>query len=182
MDKRLATLTKELIEQIDYLCDGMAGGMLNANQFQAEMARTLLEHHIASYYVGAKSRELNAAAWETIRAHVEPQIDRLNNFADVIDDEGWRDAHRSRAHLYAGSLKATYSAGRNVGWALPVHPGDGGTECNNGCLCSWRVDVIDAEELDADAYWIRHADDSCRGCLERQAAYSPYRIRGGLPA
>lgn len=51
---------------------------------------------------------------------------------------------------------------------------------NSNCGCSWRIEVVDDEAGDYDAYWERSKDDSCATCLEREAQWSPVRIRGGL--
>ncbi|MBK9711553.1 MAG: hypothetical protein IPO81_09555 [Kouleothrix sp.] len=177
MDRPLAQLCRELSAEIDHLCDGLAAGLLDPSAWQADMARALIEHHIAAFLISHPDRTLTPDDWKTIKFAVGEQIDRLNRFADTIEAEGWSERMRARAQLYPGSLKQTYSAGRWVEWDLPCHPGDGGTECNVGCKCSWRVDVIDVEQGLADAYWVRHIEDSCQGCLSRESLYSPYRIQ-----
>lgn len=51
---------------------------------------------------------------------------------------------------------------------------------NSNCKCSWEVVEVDADAGDYDAYWRRASDDSCQSCLEREARWSPVRIRGGV--
>lgn len=50
---------------------------------------------------------------------------------------------------------------------------------NSNCKCTWRIEVLAAEQGNYDAYWERNVEDSCQTCIEREAQWSPVRIRGG---
>ena len=108
---------------------------------------------------------------------VKEQIDYLNGFVDTIAAEGWREAFAARAQLYAGSIKATFWRARAFGLDLPYYPAVG-TQCLNNCGCSWRIDWIDTENLDADCTWVRGKGDSCATCISREMA-GTIRIREG---
>lgn len=176
----LPRLLAHVLDGIDELSQGINSGLLSVDQWQREMAHLLYVGHTAAYMEGRDTRDLSPEARRRLGELIGDQVTYLNGFADDVDTEGWREAFKARAALYAGALKHSYSVGRTFHWPLPFHPGDGSTPCLGNCLCrGWEVQIIDEEELDADAYWRTGASERhCTECPQRAAA-SPYRIRGG---
>jgi hypothetical protein len=179
VDDTLRQLIAEMLDQTSVLMDGLAGGQLSTDAWQQAMARMLTEHHVASYLAGRDTRDLSPESRQVLSELVGDQLDYLNRFADDIDREGWQEKWRARGALYAGALKSTFSRAQTWAWPLPFYPTEG-SECMVNCLCAWRIDVLDQENLDADAYWeLGRAEQHCTTCPSR-AADNPYRIRGGV--
>lgn len=169
MDEPLRRILALLLDGIGTAVDGVASGRLSPDAFQAEMVRRLFEGHVAAYLVGRDVRDLSPQGERLVKDAVKEQIDYLNGFVDTIAAEGWREAFAARAQLYAGSIKATFWRARTFGLDLPYYPAVG-TQCLNNCGCSWRIDWIDQENLDADCTWIRGRSDSCATCISREMA------------
>lgn len=148
-----------------------------SQQWQREMRTILVRSHLAAYFAGNGGRDLSAYADRALGAAIQQQLDYLAGFAAVLDDLSDAQA-TARALQYTGALKASYSQGKYEVWELPFQPSEG-SECGNNCRCIWRLDVIDLEELNADAYWVLSGSESCPTC-DARANDSPYRIRGGV--
>lgn len=157
----------------------LKNGKVNADEWQALVAQSLVEHHAAAYMAGSGSNKLNARAKRELGEIIGDQVDYLNKFADKIAETGWKDPYGARAAMYAGAIKESYWRGAAKGLPLPGYP-TVGTECLTNCGCAWEFDVLDMENDDVDAYWLRGKSDSCNTCIEREAAWSPYKIRGGV--
>jgi hypothetical protein len=50
---------------------------------------------------------------------------------------------------------------------------------NSNDKCRWRIETVDAENGDYDAYWELSPVEHCQTCLERRAQWYPVQIRGG---
>lgn len=157
----------------------LKSGKITPDEWQADVARSLVEHHMAAYMAGQGSEKLTPRAKQELSGIIGDQIDYLNKFTDKIAETGWRDPYAARAAMYAGSIKESYWKGAAKGLPLPGWPAVG-TECLTNCGCSWDFDVLDMENDDVDAYWKRGKSDSCNTCIERESAWSPYKIRGGV--
>ena len=177
-DDALSRLLDELLTEIDVHNLGIATGRMTVDDWQREMAKTILAGQYAAYFTGRGTREVSPEADERIKRRAGEQIEYLNRFADEVDANGWQDKYAARAQMYAGSVKAMYSEARYFEWPLPFQPAEG-TECLTNCRCSWRVNVLDFEELDADATWQLSDAEHCPTCVAR-AIGNPYRIRGGV--
>lgn len=177
----LAPILRRVLDGIDTLSDGLNSGALSVTQWHNDMAQALLVGHTAAYLEARGQQTLGAGARAMIADLVGDQVSYLNRFADQIDANGWNDARdRSRAALYAGSLKQAFARGETFGLDLPYYPGDGSSECLGNCGCRWRVDWIDPEELDADCYWeLGGKEHHCKTCPSRAAA-GPLRFRKGV--
>lgn len=177
MEAPLKHLTGALIDQLAALATGLP--FLGVDEWRRQFEVLIIQYHAAAYFAGKGKDELDARGDRLLGATMQQQIDRLAKFAEVA--ESLSEAQlTARSALYAGALKASYSQGQHSGLLdLPFYPGDGGTECLGNCKCAWDVTIEDAEDLDARAVWTLHAEESCQGCLDREAG-NPYVFVGGV--
>lgn len=176
----LRRVTARAIREIDALTVRIEAGDITVDQWREAMAAIIEEQTQAAIDAGAR-QQIDAA--ELLTRLVEVQLDFLAVFAADILASGWLNGYRSRAQMYGESVKVGYwngdiyhKAGRFL--PLPSVPGEG-TICLTHCLCSWEIETIDADKGDYDAYWRRHAEDSCATCVQRAVQWSPVWIRGG---
>jgi hypothetical protein len=181
MPDELRPIVAALLADIRDSSDELRRGRITADQWQADVARALVEHHAAAWMAGQGADTLSPKARVQLGRVVGEQVDYLNRFADQIAAEGWREAFGARAAMYAGAVKESYWRGFGGGLPLPGYP-TVGTRCLSNCGCTWELDVLDAEEDNVDAYWRRGKSDSCSTCIERERNWSPFRIRGGRAA
>lgn len=179
MDEAIRKLIASVMEDLQTDALGLAAGRFDVDTWQQRTARLLLASHYGSFMLGQDSKNLTPQQQRDLNTRIGKQIDYLNAFASELDAGTLSEAQTAaRAGLYAGALKASYSRGRYWGWTLPAHPTEG-SECMVNCRCSWRVDVLDEEEQDADAYWLLSDTEHCATCNQRSHGWAPYRIRGG---
>lgn len=182
MDEALRRLLARLLDDIAIHAEGANVGRLTGDQFQAAMARTITEGHLAAYYLGREVDTLSPQAKRAVTEAAQAQLDYLNPFADEVAAGTYLerpDALAARAALYAGAVKSMWSRATWWDWPLPWHPGDGSTPCLGNCRCFWEAVVIDAENLDADFIWRMGATERHCGECPSRAANSPYQVRGG---
>ena len=179
----LRRVIREAETPIGALSEAMAANNITIDQWREAMRAAIVEAFEAAGRSGAEIERITGEFQRTIDRLVEVQIDFLDNFAGDIDTNGWLGPYDARALMYASAAKQAYwhgdvlkQAGRFL--PLPAMPAEG-TQCLSNCKCQWRVETINADEGDYDAYWERHAEDSCQTCLERRALWYPVRIRGG---
>lgn len=175
MDRPLQRITTGMLTDLAFLMD--VRDRFTAQQLQRELGRIIVERTAAAYFAGNGGADLTPFMDRELGALMQRQLDFAAGFVAEIDGLSEAQA-RARAALYAGPLKAAYSRGRATLWNLPFHPTEG-TPCRGNCKCSWRIDVLDLEELNANAYWERSASESCKECIAREAR-NPYRIREGV--
>jgi len=180
-DARLTRLQDQVVQDIDHLMDGLAGGQLSPLEWAQRMEDTITEAHVAAYLLANPNPVPPDLRDSDLGRFIATQLDYLDGFYQDVEagdpgDPSWAP----RARMYARAVTTSYSMGATNGWPLPVHPGQD-TDCLSNCKCEWDLVVIDASRGDADAYWERHANDSCDSCREYGARYYPLRIRGGRP-
>lgn len=169
------------LNEIDDLSEDIASGELTTAAWQEQMEAMLREAFEAAVVAGGGDVDVLG---DSIDNSVAIQIAFLENFAADILATGWLPAYAARARMYGLSSKAGYwtadtarqAAGRFL--PLPAMPGEG-TQCLTNCKCSWEIVTVNSDSNDYDAYWRRHASDSCQTCVQREAAWSPVQIRGG---
>lgn len=144
-----------------------------------EISRQIRRYTLAAYLAGNGGTAPTGPADQQIADAIKAQQQFLTAFREEIraSDE-WKAAWNSRAAMYAQSIKASYWNAKTRGWPLPAQPGDGTTICLTNCGCAWEIDELEGDG-NADAYWRRSKDDSCQTCLEREAQWSPLKIRSG---
>lgn len=175
----LPRLLARILDGIDELSAGITSGSLSVDQWQREMAHLLYVGHTAAYMEGRDTRDLSPEARRRLGELIGEQVDYLNNFADTLDSEGWSEGYKARAAMYAGSVKASYWMGKTFDLPLPAHPTQGCEGLTN-CRCSWDVQWLDPEELDADCYWrLGASEEHCTPCTTRAKDWAPLRVRGG---
>lgn len=147
--------------------------------WQQELARQLARYHAASYMAGAGVDTLSGAALAAVQKDVAVQLRFLGKFALTVQSgKRWENGYRARAEMYARSIKTPFYRGVTRMLPLPAMPAEG-TQCLTNCGCAWEIDTLEGEG-NADAYWRRGKDDSCQTCLQREADWSPVRIREGV--
>lgn len=151
-----------------------------ADAWYDEVARQIRRYSLAAYISGSGQKAPTDAGDKIIAAYVATQLDFLAAFRDEMKAASeWQAAWGPRAQMYAQSIKAPWWSGATRGWPLPAMPGDGTSQCLTHCGCAWDVQELDGEG-NADAYWRRAKSDSCQTCVEREAQWSPLRIREGV--
>ena len=178
MPPELERLLADLLSSIADHNAAIAADRISVDDWALLVARDLLAGHYAGYMLGRETKDIGASSKALVGGIVSDQLDYLNAFADQIRADGWRDAFGARAAMYGASVKQSFWKGRTFGIDMPFVPGDGSTPCLSNCKCSISIDWLDAENLDADAYWHLGTEENCGVCPDR-AAQSPYRFRGG---
>lgn len=168
------------------LTESLRDDRITVAQWYAGMEQIITRVHIAAMIEGLGVDEIPTNMMQVIRNNVNFQLEYLDNFKDVIESSpdfinGWVN----RSTLYGGSAKVSYWEGKivqEVGRALPLPamPGQG-SQCLSSCGCDWRIETIDAERGDYDAYWQLNPQKRphCQTCLGRSEEWNPVRIRDG---
>jgi hypothetical protein len=179
MPPELRRLLSLFLDDIATESAAMGAGYKGVSDWQQAMAQNLLTYGYASYMDGAGTRAMTPQQQALVNRLIGEQLDYLNRFADDLEAKrGWENKDASRAALYAGSIKPIFWRGRTKGYDLPAYPTEG-SPCIVNCGCSWDMQELDPEELDADFYWRLGATEHCAVCLERAQKWAPLRFRGG---
>lgn len=184
LPRRVADVIRAMVPGINELSDRIEVGNLSPEQWREEMQQLMAQFAQSAAISGAGSRGNPALTRPFVDRLVQVQGVFLDEFLRDILANGWLTSYRARAQIYAGAIKQAYwhaDVVRQAGQVLPLpaYPTEG-TQCLGYCKCRWRIVTIDAEAGDFDAYWGRHADDSCQTCILREQQWSPVRIRGGI--
>lgn len=166
----------------------VVAGALNMETWENSFGRTLARYMLAAFLDGmGDDVPFTPSMNQVVAAHVADQLAYLSGFRRALEESEDRPKQQARflwrAGLYGQAPKRTWAEGDVVKQAgrvlpLPAMPCQG-TQCGNYCRCRWRIVVIDAKQGDYDAYWERHARDSCQTCIVREQEWSPVKIRGG---
>jgi hypothetical protein len=180
LPRPLRWLIQSMVDALGDIFGDLESGRLTVAAWLDLMREKIAEYHLASIMAGLDSEIVPERAWGGLVEQVNMQLGFLDNFTVEIQkaDEfaaGWK----TRAESYAGAVKQPYWFGRTRLLPLPAMPAQG-TTCGNNCKCRWRIDWLDQDKGDANAFWMRHADDSCQICLERESQWSPVKIRDGM--
>lgn len=172
-------LIAHLSELMQMLTGKLAGDMTQVDAWKAAAERLLVRYHLAAAIAGNGGAALTDEQVKAITPAIQVQLKFLDGFATDMQSASEFDAYwRLRAGSYAAAIKVPYWQAKTQMLPLPAMPAQG-TQCMNNCKCLWRIEALDAEAGDYDAYWERHADDSCQTCVQREQEWSPVRIRGG---
>lgn len=173
-----------LIERLAQLIRTSTGALEEAypdgvDSWQEEVSRQLARYHAAAMLTGANVDSLTPAMSAATQKDLAVQLRYLRQFGVAIQDAGeWQAGWQARAAMYARGIQIPYWQGATKLLPLPAMPAEG-TACYTNCKCSWEVDTLDGDNS-YDAYWRRGADDSCQTCIQREAEWSPVRIREGV--
>lgn len=175
----LQALISDLIDAVADITGELEMDLEYVVQWQSEMERLLTRYHTAAYMAGQGSGILAADDFARITNIVATQLAYLDNFAVVIaNNDKYEMGWQARARLYAQAIKEPYWKGRTKILPLPAMPSQG-VPCGPNCKCRWDIKTIDEDAGSYDAYWVRHASDSCQGCIQRAAEWNPLQIRNG---
>lgn len=105
---------------------------------------------------------------------VKTQAEYLFVFATMLGTLTISEIIR-RAVMYIESTRQGFERGKAAAYGieLPAYPGDGSTPCLSHCRCYWQIESGDA----ILAYWRLGTSDHCATCKQRNAEWSPYRVR-----
>jgi len=176
----LAALVIGLDGEIIVVMDALEKGDITLDEWKAQMEGALAKYTTAAYMAGQDDGALGRAEMQAVAAALADQLAFLDRFTlDIKRGGDFWEGWKARAEQYAKSIVAPYWKGATKILPLPAMPAQG-TLCKNHCKCKWRVVTIDEAAGDYDAYWARHAKDSCATCLTRAELWNPIRIRGGV--
>ena len=158
-------------------------GAISTAEYERLMRQLMRRMNTDAIMIGLDG-ELPDGLGQLLETHLAIQGDYFDNYMTDIRADGWTPKNVSRSVLYARSAVTSYHHGdvyRQAGAVLPLpaYPCEG-TQCGNNCKCSWRIDVINADQNDYDAYWDVNSSETCQTCIQRGQQWSPIRIRGGV--
>lgn len=180
LPRPLRWLIQSLLDAIGEWWSDLGAGDMTLGEWFATMRDALAEYHLAAFMAGNGSEDVSDQALDKIADLVNVQLDYLQGFkAELQTKADYQAGAAARAESYAPAIKVPYWTGRTAVLPLPAMPAQG-TQCHNNCKCKWDVKTIDAAKGDYDAFWVRHSDDSCQTCLEREAQWNPVLIRDGV--
>lgn len=180
----LKQVMERMGQDVERLSFRVSRGQITLDAWYEQM-RQLIEQYSAEAYVeGSLETEITPEGQAMVNRSARVQIAFLENFKSDIETNGWQPAYAARAQMYASAIRQNYWHGDIVAQVgrvlpLPAYPAEG-TQCLSNCKCSWDITTVNAEAGDYDGYWRRGADDSCQTCIEREAQWSPVKIRGGM--
>lgn len=159
--------------------DQFQAGLISLAKWQARMEEILAQYETAGFMVGQVSTDIAPGAVDLVVDQLLSQLSFLAGFADDIDSSGDGSSADipARARSYSGATAAAYWSGATQDLPLPALPGDGTTQCLSNCKCAWRIETLDTQAGNFDAYWERHVSDSCQTCVEREKQWNPLQIR-----
>lgn len=181
----LAPLVEPFADSVRGLLEALRDGRLTSAAWQEEMQRLIARYHTAAFLAGGGMDRLTPELARLVEETVEVQLAFLDNWRRVIEAAGeFQEAWFARGDQYATAARTAYHEGLVVRQAgrplpLPAMPAQG-TICGPNCRCQWRLVLLDDEAENVDAYWERHADDSCQTCVQREREWRPVRIRDGV--
>jgi hypothetical protein len=179
MPDALAALIEKLAALIARATSALQAAPSTAPEWETTVGQLLTRYSIAAMMAGKGSGTITPREQAVIDATVAAQLGYLRNFTvEIQNAKEWQAGWDARAESYATSIKVPYWVGRTKMLPLPAMPAQG-TQCMGNCKCQWQVNTIDEGAGDYDAYWIRHASDSCQTCVERAGQWNPVQIRGG---
>lgn len=168
----LASIMDKTLTAIADASSSLASGALSLEDWSDAVMDALTEGHKEAYRVGGGTNE------QVVEKALKEQLRYLNRFRDAIADDGWQESYKSRAEMYAESVKASYWRGKTRDYPLPAMPGDGTTQCLTRCKCQWEIQDLEGEN-NADAYWRMGAVEHCQTCSQRATDWAPLKIRNG---
>ena len=176
LDFLIARLAQLIRTSTDALEEAYPDGVA---AWQSEVSRQLARYHAAAMLTGANTDTLSPAMRDATQKDLSVQLRYLRQFGVAIQEaDAWQAGWQSRAAMYARGIQIPYWQGVTKLLPLPAMPAEG-TDCMTNCKCQWEIDTLDGDN-NYDAYWRRGADDSCATCRQREAEWSPVRIRGGV--
>jgi hypothetical protein len=166
------------------LADLVSDGTLSPADFGQRLKDELKSADIQAYILGRGGRDLmQPRDWGALGNMLKPEYARINQFvADIEAGDLTPGQIRARAALYFQRAREGYERGHARAHdlpTLPAYPGDGTSECMNGCLCRWNHVKLDGEG-NVDSFWEAQPIEPCPTCLERSIAWAPLQTRGGV--
>lgn len=166
---------------LDSLADKMLSGELSVPQWGQAFRENLKRITIRQYSLGRGGvAQLADTDYGSIGQYLKGQYEVFKGFyADVLNGELTPAQIKARSRQYANATRVQYEAGKQAAHeiVLPALPGDGSTECHEGDLCSWRIEVRNTR--DTLAYWDLGNGEHCPQCLLRNRKWYPLLYRDG---
>lgn len=169
----------------DDMARQVANGNLTARRWEMEVRERVKLVYLTEYMLARGGKNvMTFADYGRVGRMLRDQYGYLRRFTDDVLDGKLSEAQLAdRTGKYFESSTYAYERGRAAayeGLTLPCYPGDGGTVCLMRCRCRWEI-------RETKTRWTcryrTSTAESCPGCLERKARYSPYiqRKDAGLP-
>ena len=176
----LAWLLEAMGQQVENIMSDLAEGALTAAEWAEKVAAQIAEYYGAAFMAGQTSELITEEELDKLAKRIQVQLKYLDQFqVEIADAAEFIPGWNARAEMYANGIKTPYWDGVTKILPLPAMPGEG-TQCLTNCRCQWRIDVLDEDGGDYDAYWDWEEEaEHCQTCIERHRQWSPLRIRKG---
>jgi hypothetical protein len=175
----IAALLTEFNPEIEALMLRLERGAITVAAWQQEFERILAAYSQAAYLLGYGDPA--AKVPPAVAAWLDEQFAYLAGFANTVRAAGgeYDPAWTARARMYGASTVSEYWEGKVGDLPLPAMPGQG-CQCLSNCRCNWRIEWIDRQKRDADAFWeINKTVKNCQTCKIRHRDWYPVKVRGG---
>lgn len=187
----LDQLTEQFSGDLEGLMTALSDGRLTSQGWLSEFEAMIARYHIAALLQGGQMKRLSETAVKTLTGLIAVQLGFAAGFFKLLralGPVGIGDRMKQlawRAKLYAGAIRTAWDNGdqiRRYGRILPLPAQiSQGTQCGNNDRCTWRIEELDRERGDFDAYWELDQTPGivhCQTCLVRAREWNPVRIRG----
>lgn len=181
----LRALLQSFSEDIAELMADLKAGRISLETWRQRFGLLLASHISGSYFAsGSFDLQGDDAVW--IRDWLANQLDYLDGFEKTIRTNyeaggQYSETYTTRAQMYVTSIVAPYWYGAAEGLPIPAYPGDGTSQCMQGCNCALDIRWIDHQKGDADIFWLlnqkRVSERNCQTCIERARQWNPIRVR-----
>lgn len=110
---------------------------------------------------------------------------RQAEWDDLINRIGDGRYSTGQIRVYSGNFingtTASYERGNAAAYGIynmPQYPGDGQTDCGEGCKCGLRIVTLPGNG-NSDVYWYMRRAEHCKDCPRLEMEWNPLRIRNG---
>lgn len=171
----------------DTLAEMLDEGRITVDEYADRLRTELKDTYIDEYVLGRGGRQnMTQSDWGIVGNMLRAEYRQMEGFIDALRaGELTIGQTRARARLYLMKSRQAFERGNSEAHGipkLPAYPGDGTTECMNGCHCRWHI-VKRKGKGNFDCYWeIDPTVENCETCLARadEDGWAPIEIRGGV--
>lgn len=154
-------------------------GDITVQQWEMELRKQVKTAFVDEYVLGKGGRNaMTQSDWGKVGNMVKDQYAYAHQFArDIADGKLSQAQIEARSNLYFNAATEAFERGQAASYGLPTlpaYPSDGQAPCKTNCRCAWQIDETDTEW---QCTWVLHAAESCSGCLENAAKWSPLVIQ-----
>jgi hypothetical protein len=169
---------------VETLATLLASGAMGLPVWNRLMKQRTQSAYTTQHWLGRGGRQsMTEADYAWLRVQLQTQFDMLDDLSKRIAaglySEG-QIANYSRGFINGST--AAYEYGNASAYGLPLlpqYPGDGKTECRQGCKCHLEI-VPQSGDGNFAVYWRLGTAEHCGDCLRLAASWNPLRIRAGV--